>query len=87
MKEPVRFVAVPVRNRAGQPAFHAGEAGAQILLLAGERRFQYPFKNLFMAKLQSLLDSRVRIKGGKAGVFVAAAGEIPQRGQVDKPGK
>jgi len=37
-----------MRNRAGQPTFHAGEASAQILLLAGERRFQYSFEKLFM---------------------------------------
>jgi len=55
--------------------------------LAGEGRFQYPFENLFMAKLQSLLDSRVRIKGGQAGVFIPAAGEVPQGSHVGKPGK
>jgi len=56
-------------------------------LLAGERRFQNAFKNLLVAELQSLLDRRVRIKGGKAGVFIAAAGEIPQGSQVHQPGE
>src|SRR5712664_184414 len=86
-KDSVRFDAAPVRNRDSQPTFHTGKASPQILLLAGERRFQYPFENLLMAKLQSLLDSRIRIKRGKAGMFISAAGEIPQGSQVGQPGK
>jgi len=78
LKDPVGFVAAPVGDRAEQPTFHAGQAGAQILLLAGKGRFQNAFENLLMAKLQSLLDRRVRIKSGQPGVFIAAAGEIPQ---------
>jgi len=69
-----------VRNRYRQPAFHACKASAQILLLGGERSFQYPFENLFMTKLQSLLDGRVRIKRGKPGMFIPAARQIAQGG-------
>jgi len=76
-----------VRNGDKQPTFHSGEASPQILLLTGERFFQYPFENLFMAKLQSLLDSCVRIKGSQAGVFIPATGEIAQGSQVGQPGK
>jgi len=76
-----------VRDRASKPAFHGRQASSQIQFLAGERGLQYPFENLFMTKLQSLLDSRIRINGGKAGMFVAAAGKIPQGSQVGQPGK
>jgi len=71
LKEPVGFAAAPVGDRAAQPAFHAAQAGAQILLLAGERRFQDALENLLVAKLQSLLDRRIRIKRGEAGVVIA----------------
>jgi len=76
-----------VRHHARRPSFHASETGAQIFLLAGERRFQYPLENLFMTKLQSLLDSLVWIKRGKACVFISPAGEIPQGRNVGQPGK
>jgi len=55
--------------------------------LDGKRRFQDALENLFMAKLQRFLDSRVGIKSGKSGVFIAATGEIPQGSQVSQPGK
>jgi len=87
LKDAVGFDAAPVRNRGSQPAFHAGKAGTQILLLGGERRLQYPLENLLMTKLQSLLDRRVRIQGGKAGMFISAAGEVPQGSDVGQPGK
>src|ERR1700716_1043620 len=86
-ENPVGFDAAPVRDRDRQPTFHTRQAGLQILFLAGERRFQYPFENLFMTELQSLLDGYVRIKGRKAGVIVPAAGEIPQGSHVSQPGK
>jgi len=57
----VRFHTAPVRNRDGQPTFHASEASLQILQLNCKRRFENPLENLFMTKLQSLLDGRVRI--------------------------
>jgi len=76
-----------VTNRGRHPAFHACQAGPQVLFLAGERRFQYPLEDLFMTKLQSLLDSLVWIKRGKAGVFISSAGEIPQGSNVGQPGK
>jgi len=86
-KNPVGFDAAPVRNRDSQPTFHSHETGPQILLLAGEWRFKYPFEKLFMAKLQSLLDCRIRIKRGEAGMLISAAGEISQGSQVGQPGK
>jgi len=76
-----------VTNRARHSTFHACQASPQVLFLAGERRFQYPLENLFMTKLQSLLDSLMRIKRAKARVFISPAGEIPQGRNVGKPGK
>src|SRR5260370_35443102 len=75
-KNPVGFDAAPVRNRDSQPTFHSRETGPQILLLAGEWRFQDPFEKLFMAKLQSLLDCRIRIKRDEACMVISAAGAI-----------
>jgi len=49
--------------------------------------FKNSLENLFVAKLQSLLEGLLRIKGRKACVFVPAAGQIPQRSDVRQPGK
>src|SRR5260370_17201061 len=70
-KNPVGFDAAPVRNRDSQPTFHSRETGPQILLLAGERRFKYPFENLFMAKLQTLLDFLIRLNHRHAGILIS----------------
>jgi len=40
-----------------------------------------------MTELQSLLDSCVWIERGKSGMFIPAAGEIPQRSNVSQPRK
>src|SRR6267378_8193028 len=86
-QNPVGLIAPPVTNRARHSTFHACQASPQVLFLAGERRFQYPLENLFMTKLQSLLDSLMRIKRAKARVFISPAGAIPQGRNVGKPGK
>jgi len=39
-----------------------------------ERRFENPLENLFMTKLQSLLDGRIRIQSSQACVLVPATG-------------
>jgi len=66
---------------------HTREAGPQVFLLARERRFQDALENLFMTKLQSLLDGSVRIKGSQASMFISAAGEVPQGSQIGQPRK
>ena len=80
----VSFHAPPVRDRARQPSLHPPETNLQILFLTGERRFQYPLENLFVAKLQGLLNSRVRIKSGKSGMVIASTRKIPQRSDVSQ---
>src|SRR5260370_2767072 len=72
-KNPVGFDAAPVRNRDSQPTFHSRETGPQILLLAGEGRFKYPFEKLFMAKLQRVRECPIRLKRGEARLLTSAA--------------
>src|SRR5258708_34297256 len=86
-KNPVGFDAAPVRNRDSQPTFHSHETGPQILPLAGEWRFKYPFEKLFMAKLQRLLDCRHRIKAGGAGMLRSAAERVSETSHVAQPDK
>jgi len=83
-QDSISFHAPPVRDRAGQPSLHAPETSLQVLFLTQERRFQYPFENLFVTKLQGLLNGRVRIKSGKSGMVIASTGKIPQRSDVSQ---
>jgi hypothetical protein len=50
-----------MRYDSTEAPLHGPQANAQVLLLAGQRRFQDAFENLLMAELQSLLNSLIRI--------------------------
>jgi hypothetical protein len=76
-----------VRDGGAKAAVHGGEAKPKIFLLTRERELQNFLENLLVADLKRLLDSYVRVESREPGMFVASAGQIPQRSHIDEAGE
>ncbi len=83
-EDAIGFQLAPVLDGWAQTTFHALEATAKIVFLPQQRHFEKPLENLFVTKLDSLLNRFRGIDSAQPCMLVTAAGEIAKRSDIDQ---